>query len=187
MLAFFLKLKDWFTIPCDKKAWVLLLSISFVHCAFFRPQNKDIIVNHDLLEKKLLKEINTYRKDYNKPPIVWNQELSQIAYLYSQKMSEENFFSHIDLEGRRVAKRLGYYGISFVSAGENLAKIKGSFDPARLVNAWHKSISHKENIQNPHFTSTGIGIYQSLRKEKDKTYSIFFITQILIQPFKNGR
>lgn len=47
------------------------------------------------------------------------------------------------------------FGISFRSAGENIAK--GYTTPQAVVNAWMNSAAHRANILNASFIKIGVG------------------------------
>jgi uncharacterized protein YkwD len=47
------------------------------------------------------------------------------------------------------------FGISYRSAGENIAK--GQSTPAQVVEAWWNSSGHRANILNSSYTQIGVG------------------------------
>jgi uncharacterized protein YkwD len=133
------------------------------------------------MENALLKIINEWRRGQGKPPLEWNKKLHEMAYHYSQDMSERQFFSHIDPDGRTVEERLRASGIPFIAVGENLAKAtNGSVVPSRLLEAWVRSPSHRKNLLESRFTKTGIGVFMD-------SLDTYYVTQIFVQPLSTLR
>ena len=120
--------------------------------------------------------INAERAKYSLGLMVWDDDLAIIARDYSERMAKENFFSHFDSNGQSVLERAKTAKIKHWSKiGENLFSCENvkSFD-AFAVKNWMNSPTHRENIINPDWTATGIGIAQSKDGE-------IFITQVFIK------
>lgn len=67
-------------------------------------------------------------------------------------------FSHTRPDGSKFSTVLQEYGISYRTAGENIAY--GQRTPQEVVNAWMNSSGHRANILNGNFNKIGIGVYQ---------------------------
>lgn len=100
------------------------------------------------------------------PALTSESRLAEVAQAHSQNMAEQNFFSHIDLQGKNHQNRLDqrYPGLVH-SSGENIAKypvIRGSDQDLarRLVDGWLASAGHRENIMRTSYTRLGIGLAQ---------------------------
>ena len=68
-------------------------------------------------------------------------------------------FSHTRPNGSKFSTVLQEYGISYRTAGENIAY--GQRSPQEVVNGWMNSPGHRANILNGSFNKIGIGVYQS--------------------------
>ena len=79
----------------------------------------------------------------------------------ANKRAEEvaKVFSHTRPDGSSCFTVLGEYGVSYRSAGENIAS--GQTTPAEVVNAWMNSEGHRANILGANFTSLGVGVYKN--------------------------
>ena len=105
------------------------------------------------------------------PRLTPNPELTRIARLRSCAMAHGDEFSHTDAQGNFIAGAMveasfGRYG----AIGENIMKMGSSFSPiatrpfgpeefARVaVDGWMKSPGHRENILNPRYNLSGIGV-----------------------------
>ncbi len=109
------------------------------------------------------------------PDLALDPGVSQVARAHSEAMRDRGFFSHVDPDGNRLRDRLRSAGIPFRSAGENLAQVGGSSDPAGMAHQMlMDSSSHRENILSGKFSVMGIGVA--------KRGSEYWITQIFIEP-----
>lgn len=68
-------------------------------------------------------------------------------------------FSHTRPNGTSFSTVLKEYGVSYRTAGENIAY--GQKTPQEVVTAWMNSPGHRANILNGNFGTIGIGVYQS--------------------------
>ena len=68
-------------------------------------------------------------------------------------------FSHTRPNGQKFSTVLSEFGISYRSAGENIAY--GQKTPADVVNAWMNSSGHRANILNSSYTTIGVCCYKS--------------------------
>lgn len=120
--------------------------------------------------------VNSERIKRGLNQLLWDDKLAEIARDYSEKMSREDFFGHFDSNGQSVVERAKTAKLKHWSKiGENLFSIAGldKFD-AFAVKHWMNSPTHRDNILDKDWTTTGIGIAKSEDGE-------IFITQIFIQ------
>ena len=136
------------------------------------------------LEKKVHDLINRERKKKGLSTLDWNGSLHKIARRYSRDMSERDFFSHNDPDGRCFTDRYkdgGFecrlrFGNKTCLGAENIAQDilyrsvqyrngvpsydwnTGDEIAASVVKRWMKSKGHRENILTPYFKRQGIGI-----------------------------
>ena len=103
----------------------------------------------------------------------WDDDLARVARNFSRQMARERFFSHADRQGRTVIERAS--GERWSKIGENLFMCEGMHDFAPFsVRGWMRSASHRKNILDREWTSTGIGIF---RTRDDRIY----VTQVFVR------
>ncbi|MCD8390417.1 MAG: CAP domain-containing protein [Firmicutes bacterium] len=68
-------------------------------------------------------------------------------------------FSHTRPNGSSFSTVLGEYGVSYKSAGENIAY--GQKTPEAVVEAWMNSSGHRANILSSSYSKIGVGVYKS--------------------------
>lgn len=127
-------------------------------------------------EFEIYELVNNRRYKNRLQQLEWDNDVAEMARRYSENMARENFFSHYDKRGRSVVDRAESFGIrGWTEIGENLFFSEGYNDFSNLaVNGWLKSSSHKQNMLNPQWTTTGIGI------ASDRSGKIY-ITQIFLR------
>lgn len=110
-------------------------------------------------EKKVVDLTNQQRaKAGLKPLSASNSALSKMARAKSQDMRDKNYFDHQSPTYGSPFDMMKKYGISFTSAGENIAA--GQKTPEEVVNGWMNSPGHRANILNASFTTIGVGYVQ---------------------------
>ncbi|MGI8811141.1 MAG: CAP domain-containing protein [Pyrinomonadaceae bacterium] len=125
-------------------------------------------------EIQILELVNRQRRRENLSTLLWNEDLARVARLYSERMSREGFFDHYDPAGRTVIDRASkIHGWSRI--GENLfvcdeVRDLGSF----AIRGWMASPTHRNNILDPAWTSSGVGIAHAADGQ-------IYITQIFTQ------
>ncbi|MGF7015428.1 uncharacterized protein YkwD [Ornithinibacillus bavariensis] len=75
-------------------------------------------------------------------------------------MVNSNYFSHNSPNYGSPFDMMKTFGISYRTAGENIAK--GQKSPQEVMNAWMNSSGHRANILNPNFDSIGVGYYNGV-------------------------
>lgn len=106
-------------------------------------------------ERQMFELVNTERSKVGAKPLIWQDNLAQVARLYSTDMFTRGYFSHFSPEGKDVGDRLTSAGISYTYAGENLALAPTL---ARAHSGLMNSPGHKRNILDPAFGKIGIGV-----------------------------
>ena len=96
--------------------------------------------------------VNDERAKEGLNPLGFNDIAANAAKLRTNEIVSQ--FSHTRPDGTRGINSLDLYGVSYMSAGENLAA--GQFTPEAVVNGWMKSSHHRENILKPSYTSLGV-------------------------------
>lgn len=108
-------------------------------------------------ERQVFDLTNAERERHGIAPLVWHEDLSQVARAFSIDMVERDFFSHTCPDGTLPWDRIDEAGIPWFAAGENIAA--GQRTPEAVVAAWMNSPGHRANILNPNFTHLGVGFH----------------------------
>lgn len=89
-------------------------------------------------------------------PLRCDTAMTAVARAHSQDMCDRNFFSHTNLDGLSPFQRMTAGGVSYSTAGENIAQ--GQRTPDEVHTAWMNSSGHRMNILNGAFGRIGIGL-----------------------------
>ena len=106
-------------------------------------------------ENEVIRLVNEERVKNGLHKLTADWELSRVARYKSQDMKDNNYFSHTSPVYGSPFEMIKNFGISYRSAGENIAK--GQSTPQAVVNAWMNSSGHRKNILNSSFTRIGVG------------------------------
>ena len=111
-------------------------------------------------ESQIFSLINRERARSGLDALAWNPDLAGLARDYSQTMAREGFFDHIDGQGNSVVERARHARIrGWQKIGENLFECEPTNELASLaIKGWMHSPTHRENILDPEWRATGIGI-----------------------------
>ena len=102
--------------------------------------------------------LNQDRAANGLPALTLNSKLTSLADAYAADMIKRGYFSHYNPEGQSPFDRMNNAGISYKTAGENLA-INTNVSAAEA--AFMKSSGHRANILNSSYTDVGIGVVHS--------------------------
>ncbi len=105
---------------------------------------------------QVLQLVNQERAKAGLSALTTNTTLKAAADLRAQETVQS--FSHTRPNGTTFSTVLKEYGISYRTAGENIAY--GQRTPQEVVTAWMNSPGHRANIMNASFGKIGIGVYQ---------------------------
>lgn len=106
-------------------------------------------------EQEVIRLVNEIRADNGLKPLTYDWELSRVARYKSQDMKDNRYFSHTSPVYGSPFQMIKNFGISFRSAGENIAR--GYATPQAVVNGWMNSSGHRANILSSSFTKIGVG------------------------------
>lgn len=114
-------------------------------------------VNADALafEAEVVRLVNEIRRERGLTELKHNWELSRVARYKSQDMRDKGYFAHNSPTYGTPFQMMKSFGISYRSAGENIAK--GYSTPSAVVNGWMNSSGHRANILSSSFTEIGVG------------------------------
>lgn len=128
------------------------------------------------IETQIQQRINAIRLEQGLTDLQQNERLAEVARRYSQRMAEQNFFSHTSPDGDTPAQRVQSAGIRYWLVGENLFRSTNIPQPVdAAVEGWMESPGHRENILRSEYRETGIGVW---RQGSD-----YYITQLFLRSF----
>ena len=110
-------------------------------------------------EQEVVRLVNAQRAQNGLKPLAENWELSRVARYKSADMAGKRYFSHESPTYGSPYQMMRSFGISFRSAGENIAY--GQRTPAAVVNAWMNSSGHRANILSSSYTQIGVGYHEA--------------------------
>lgn len=106
-------------------------------------------------EVEMLVRVNKERRDRSLKELTVDPRLRDLARAYARDMFLRGYFSHYNPEGESPFDRMKQAGISYQSAGENLAYAPNiTIAHEGLMN----SPGHRANILSPDFGRVGIGV-----------------------------
>lgn len=112
--------------------------------------------------QKLLEAINAARAQPRQcgaqamaatTPLTWNATLAETAQSHSRAMANQNFFDHIDRDGRTPGDRADLAGYTGQRIAENIAA--GLDSPRKVLDGWLTSPGHCANLMNPQLRELG--------------------------------
>lgn len=106
-------------------------------------------------EQEVIRLVNEIRVRNGLKALSYDWELSRVARIKSQDMKDNRYFAHNSPIYGTPFQMIKNFGISYRSAGENIAK--GYPTPQAVVNGWMNSSGHRANILNASFTHIGVG------------------------------
>lgn len=102
--------------------------------------------------------INQQRANNGLPALVIDEEVQRVTRIKAQDMVDNNYFAHNSPTYGTPFNMLKNFGISYNSAGENIA---GNSSNSAAVTAWMNSSGHRANILNGNYNYTGLGVVSS--------------------------
>lgn len=109
-------------------------------------------------EQQIYAITNVMRNRFDQNPLVWNQDVHEIAFNHSKDMEENNYFSHYSQSGASLKERLLVNQTVYKSAGENIAA--QYVDGPATVEGWLNSEGHRQALLKEGYTDLGVGVYR---------------------------
>ena len=124
-------------------------------------ESKNDTVDNDLseFEQQVLDLVNQERSKTGLSSLSRRGELSNVAMVKVQDMYNNNYFDHNSPTHGSPFDMLKEFGITFNTAGENIAK--GQTTPTQVMKDWMNSPGHRANILNNNYTHIGIAFYNN--------------------------
>jgi len=108
-----------------------------------------------VFERRVVELVNAERAEAGLAALKINEKLSSVAREKSSDMQRNGYFSHTSPTYGSPFDMLRKFGISYNTAGENIAM--GYSSPEAVVNGWMNSAGHRANILSSAFTEIGVG------------------------------
>jgi uncharacterized protein YkwD len=118
---------------------------------------------HCQAEREVFQRINGVREHHHLKPLRGRADLAEVALAHASDMARRGYRSHVDPQGRNPLERVQGAGIDgFALLAENIgaSNVSGSRVES-VVEHWLQSTSHRENVMNPAFNSTGVGVAEA--------------------------
>jgi uncharacterized protein YkwD len=126
------------------------------------------------VESASLQLVNDARGNAGADPVGFDATLAATARAHSEAMRDQGFFGHRDPMGQTFTDRLRQSGITFRRAGENLARVENSSDPAAFAHQrFLGNPPHRDNMLDTRYTDLGVGV----AREGD----VWWITQLYVE------
>jgi len=101
--------------------------------------------------------VNQERAKAGLQPLKTDSALAGMAMDKAKDMYNKNYFDHTSPTYGSPFDMMNQYGITYRSAGENIAK--GQRSPEEVMNAWMNSPGHRQNILNSSYNLIGVAYY----------------------------
>ena len=114
-------------------------------------------------ESEIFRLVNVERGKQRLQPLDWDDRVARVARDHSKQMARGGFFAHQDGEGKTVVDRASERRLDgWSKIGENLFMCEEIDNFERFsVRGWLRSPSHRRNMLNGEWTTTGIGVFRS--------------------------
>ena len=123
-----------------------------------------------------MKAINEIRENAGVRKLAVSSALTRIARAHSEDQARRGRSGHEGSGGTTPAERAQRAGVDYHAIGENVAMNYGYEVPVAVaVQGWMESKHHRENILNPIYVETGVGVASG---SDGKIY----LTQVFLDP-----
>lgn len=141
---------------------VLLCLLSFLTISA-KADSPPLEVSFEDAETRIIKLANQERTNHGLHALSVNPTLQKAARGHSAEMGKLNYFDHKSPNRERQFPwdRMNLLGVDSNDVGENIFMTDGHpLDAAAemAVRGWINSAHHRENLLNPRFKSTGLGL-----------------------------
>lgn len=140
------------------------------------PAAKDNREKYREMIDEILSIINSYRAEGGLEPLELDEKLTEIACARAEEIAWSGRHSHTRPNGKYFQSLIKEAGIESGFVGENIG---WGYTTARDVcEAWKASKTHYENIMNPDFKKTGIGIAADPDPDGNLCWANLFIDEM---------
>ena len=113
-------------------------------------------------ENELLERVNEVRSRHKLIALAPSQDLARVARAHAEDMARRSYLSHVNPEGENPLQRAQAAGLSgFRLFAENIGATSVGGDRVQIiVDEWMRSHDHRENVLNPAFNTSGVGVVE---------------------------
>ncbi len=114
-------------------------------------------------DAELVQRVNELRTSYHLNPLRGSTELGRVARAHAEDMARQGYVSHLSPAGLDPLERARAAGVKgFRLLAENIAASNVDGDRTGVAIAeWMQSESHRENLLNPAFNTTGVAVVEA--------------------------
>ena len=114
-------------------------------------------------EGELLESVNRVRAQHKLIELAPSQDLARVARAHAEDMARRGYLSHVNPEGENPLQRAQSAGLSgFRLFAENIGATTVAGDRVQtIVDEWMRSHDHRENVLNPAFNTSGVGVVET--------------------------
>jgi len=114
-------------------------------------------------EGELLQRVNQVRAEHKLNELAPSQDLARVARAHAEDMARRSYLAHVNPEGVNPLQRVQAAGLSgFRLLAENIGATNVAGDRVQtIVSEWMRSHDHRENVLNPAFNTSGVGVVET--------------------------
>lgn len=121
-------------------------------------QQAEIVVPAPPTVDELLRLVNEERTIVGVKPLVLDPLLNQSAQLKAEDMVVNNYFDHVDANGKHGYQLISDVGKVCIWQGENIWQKGDEFSAQMAITAWKGSKPHYDAMVGPDYETAGFGI-----------------------------
>lgn len=110
------------------------------------------------MEQQIFELTNIYRERFNVARLKLDEEVAKVAFLHSEDMYENNYFSHTSKDNKGLKERLEAQNVYYLSAGENIAA--QHTDAPAAMEGWLNSEGHRDALLYEDYNYLGVGVHR---------------------------
>lgn len=103
------------------------------------------------MERLVLDLVNDERRERGLEPLVWDEQLAELAREWSRGMAQDGSLEHQDPQ-RMLERSDGFSGV-----GENIFRSTDPVPASTVHVRWMRSDGHRANVLRPEFDRLGVG------------------------------
>jgi uncharacterized protein YkwD len=114
-------------------------------------------------EGDLLDRVNAIRREHHLVPLRGSAPLADVARRHAVDMANRDYVAHVNPDGHNPldrTQRAGVEGFRLLAENIGASNVQGD-RLASITEEWLRSPVHRENLLNPAFNSSGVGIVQT--------------------------
>ena len=177
---------------------LVVLAVGYIALADVAPWNDEQrspepTLDETTVESLVIEKVNQQRLAEGLDPVEHNPALTAVARNHSADMVNREYYAHENPEGEGPGDRVRHGGLDCEAVGENIAGTwyqkevetnggsKRHTNPEELadgvVDQWLNSLSHRNNMLDPRWEETGVGVVYTADREVIVTQKFCEVTR----------